>query len=96
MRQYNLKLTKAAKMLEKDSLYLTSTEMMHKIFPHYLYWCLDERWAADLVEVQNVGKYNSGNSCQCLFKICMYHYFMSFNSSRYLNILPAFVKGYNV
>ena len=40
VRQYNLKLTKAAKMLEKDSLYLTSTEMMHKIFPHYLYWCL--------------------------------------------------------
>lgn len=31
VRQYNLKLTKAAKMSEKDSLYLTSTEMMHKI-----------------------------------------------------------------
>lgn len=40
VRQYNLKLTKAGKMLEKDSLYVTSTEMMHKIFPHYLYWCL--------------------------------------------------------
>lgn len=148
---------------------------------HRLRWCtkfptlpvlvfgVDERWAADLVEVQNVGKYNSGNryirvvvnafskfawvqpiksntampvtevfskiwkradsgKLQTLqtddgkefFKrtfqnpmrerhssfFChwwyqsqhrrMYHYFMSFNSSRYLNILPAFVKGYNV
>lgn len=130
---------------------------------------VDERWAADLVEVQNVGKYNSGNRyirvvvnafskfawvqpiesntamavtevfskiwkradngklqtlqtddgkefCKRTFQnpmkerhssfFCywwyqsqhrrMYHYFMSFNSSKYLNILPAFVKGYNV
>lgn len=63
----------AKKLLERDLGYTLHKPRRQRGFPTLpvLVFNIDAQWAADLVEVQSIAKYNKGNRYRRLIQVCL-------------------------